>query len=148
MVKSAEEQAAEVARDHAAKQAVAGYAPHPGSHAGDVGALDPRTPAGRGLVAGSGTKQGPPPHKPTVVKGVDEYSPDARGLAIMSHLHLGEPWFVFRAQDILSSFALETYLTLLEKFNPMSPQVESCTEMVNAFRRWQQANPSLVKLPD
>lgn len=132
---SAEEYMVRVAAEHQARQAATGMTPH----------LDPRTEPARKAHEASLRTSGV---KPTVVKGVDQYTPDARGSAIMAHLYEGEPWFVFRAHDILSSFALDAYLTLIEKFNPDSPQVESCTEMVNAFRRWQQANPSLVKLPD
>jgi phenylalanine-4-hydroxylase len=67
---------------------------------------------------------------------------------ILHNLWQNEPYFVFRAQDILSSFAIEAYLTLLEKFNPHSPQVEAVTEELNRIRAWQQANPDKVKLPD
>ena len=95
----------------------------------------------KGIGVGPDGPRLPTGVKPTIVE-LDPPGVDLR------KLHDGEPWFVFRAQDILSSFALEAYLTMLEKFNPNSPQVESCTHMVNAFRAWQQANPGKVKLPD
>jgi len=71
-----------------------------------------------------------------------------KATSILGHLHPGEPYLVFRAQDILSSFALDTYLTLVEKFDPYGEQVESLTRVINEFRAWQQANPEKVKLPD
>lgn len=73
---------------------------------------------------------------------------ESKAQSILSHLTPGEPYFVFRAQDILSSFALEAYLTLVEKFNPTGPQAESLVDTLAEFRSWQQANPQRVKLPD
>lgn len=73
---------------------------------------------------------------------------DDKATQILSTLRPGEPFFVFRAQDILSSFAIEAYLTLVEKFNPTGPQAESLTDALNEFRAWQQAHPQEVKLPD
>jgi len=73
---------------------------------------------------------------------------DDKATQILSHLRPGEPFFIFRAQDILSSFAIEAYLTLVEKFNPTGPQAESLVEALNEFRAWQQAHPQEVKLPD
>lgn len=76
----------------------------------------------------------------------DEHSDKAA--QILSNLRQDEPFFIFRAQDILSSFALEAYLTLVEKFNANGPQVESLVDALNDFRTWQTANPDKVKLPD
>jgi hypothetical protein len=67
---------------------------------------------------------------------------------IVESLHLGEPVFIFRAQDILSTFALDEYAKIVEKFSPLSPQLKSIVDMANEFRAWQRAHPELVKLPD
>lgn len=67
---------------------------------------------------------------------------------ILGHLEEDEPIFVFRAKDILSTFALDEYAKLVEKFNPHSPQLNSLVEATIQFREWQRDHPSLVKLPD
>jgi len=67
---------------------------------------------------------------------------------ILQHLHKDEPVFIFRAQDLLSIFALEEYARVIEKYTPHGPQLESIVEAKNQFRAWQIANPSKVKLPD
>lgn len=74
--------------------------------------------------------------------------PPGKGDHILGHLIPGEPFFVFRAKDILSTFALDEYAKLVEKFNPDSPQLVSLVDSINSFRSWQIDNPSEVKLPD
>lgn len=74
--------------------------------------------------------------------------PPRKGDEILGHLIPGEPFFVFRAKDILSTFALDEYAKIVEKFTPHSPQLESLVEAINEFRAWQVANPDKVKLPD
>lgn len=67
---------------------------------------------------------------------------------ILQHLHPGEPVFILRAKDILSTFALDEYAKFVEKFSPHSPQLASIVDVTNDFRSWQVANPDKVKLPD
>lgn len=67
---------------------------------------------------------------------------------ILQHLHKDEPVFIFRAQDILSVWALEEYARVVEKYDPHGPHLESIVDAADTFRQWQKANPSLVKLPD
>jgi len=67
---------------------------------------------------------------------------------ILQHLHPGEPVFIFRAQDVLSVFALEAYSELIDKYNGRSPQALSLSDAIHAFRQWQVQNPHWVKLPD
>lgn len=67
---------------------------------------------------------------------------------IVAHLFPGEPVFVFRAKDILSTFALDEYAKMVEKFSPGSPQLESIVDATNDFREWQRTHPQLIKLPD
>jgi hypothetical protein len=73
---------------------------------------------------------------------------DGKAKDILTHLHDGEPVFVFRAKDILSTFALDEYAKFVEKFSPASPQLVSIVDATNDFRAWQRANPDKVKLPD
>lgn len=73
---------------------------------------------------------------------------DTKAQSILDHLLPDEPYFVFRAKDILSSFGLEAYLTVVEKFDPTGEQAESLVHTINQFRTWQKANPDKVKLPD
>lgn len=67
---------------------------------------------------------------------------------ILQHLGRDEPVFIFRAKDILSTMVIMHYLTLVTSYNPDNFLIESITETLNEFRRWQQENPSEVKLPD
>lgn len=67
---------------------------------------------------------------------------------ILSHLIEDEPIFVFRAKDLLSTFALDEYAKMVEKFNPDSPQLVSIVDATNDFREWQRNHPGLVHLPD
>lgn len=67
---------------------------------------------------------------------------------ILESLTPGEPVFVFRGQDILSTMVLMHYATLVEGYSPHSEMVEGITEAINKFRDWQHANPQKVKLPD
>lgn len=67
---------------------------------------------------------------------------------IIDHLHDDEPVFVFRAQDILSVFALEAYAELIEKYDGQGKQAMSLSHAIQDFRYWQKANPQWVKLPD
>lgn len=87
--------------------------------------------------------------KPLPIKGVaPAMLMPGKAQEILDSLLPGEPVFVFRAKDILSSFALEAYLTMVEKFAHNGPQAASLVEAINRFREWQTSHPNDVKLPD
>ena len=67
---------------------------------------------------------------------------------ILTHLHEGEPVFIFRAQDILSVMVLSHYAKLIEDYTSGGGQLTSVIDTANEFREWQRANPGKVKLPD
>jgi len=71
-----------------------------------------------------------------------------KAMAILSNLGPGEPYFILRAQDILSIFAIEAYAVLVEKYGGQTEQMESLTKVREEFLNWQRANPGKVKLPD
>lgn len=72
---------------------------------------------------------------------------NTKAKAILGNLTPGEPYFVFRAQDILSIFALEAYSELIRKYGGQA-QLDSLLEAQEQFLEWQRANPGKVKLPD
>lgn len=67
---------------------------------------------------------------------------------ILASLYADEPFFIFRAKDILSTLAIDEYAKWVEKFHPDSPQLISLVDEANRFRAWQVANPDKIKLPD
>lgn len=71
-----------------------------------------------------------------------------RAVEILSNLEPGEPFFVFRAKDILSTMALDEYAKLVERYGPLSDQLQSIGDAIHAFQVWQRNNPDKVKLPD
>lgn len=73
---------------------------------------------------------------------------DARNKHILDSLMPGEPIFIFRAKDILSTMVLQQYASLLETYSPYAEIMEATVQKINDFRDWQHANPSAVKLPD
>lgn len=61
----------------------------------------------------------------------------------------GEPVFVFRAKDLLSTMVLTHYVGLLSLYlAPDDEIVPMVHDDLDKFRNWQKANPSLVRLPD
>jgi hypothetical protein len=86
----------------------------------------------------------------SLVNSDDQFDPTEtrqKGIEIIKHLYPDEPFFVFRAKDILSSFALDTYAELVEKFDPQGNQLVDVTDILIEFRHWQRTNPDKVKLP-
>jgi hypothetical protein len=59
-----------------------------------------------------------------------------------------EPYFVLRAQDILSTMSLLHYATLVETYVPYSELPDDVAILIRQFRDWQQNHPTQVKLPD
>jgi hypothetical protein len=59
-----------------------------------------------------------------------------------------EPYIVFRAQDILSTMVLLTYIKLLGDYVPGTSIEHDALERLEEFRAWQVNNPNKVKLPD
>ena len=59
-----------------------------------------------------------------------------------------EPYIVFRAQDILSTMVLLTYIKLLGDYVPGTQIEHDAMERLEEFRSWQVNNPNKVKLPD
>lgn len=60
----------------------------------------------------------------------------------------GEPVFIIRAQDMLSSFILAEYERLVEQYSPYGEMAEEIAEIRREFKEWQRANASSVKFPD
>lgn len=71
-----------------------------------------------------------------------------KAIDILGHLEQGEPFFVFRAKDVLSTMALDEYAKIVERYGPLSEQLQSIGDAIVAFQQWQRSNPSKVKLPD
>jgi glutaredoxin len=62
-------------------------------------------------------------------------------------LHDGEPFFLLRAQDKLSLSTVLMYQGLLR--TRTDGQLDTDLEqLITRIQEWQEANPSLVKLPD
>ncbi len=62
--------------------------------------------------------------------------------------HTDEPVFVLRATDALAPAAIEVYAVLCAQKNCGAEHVEAARQCAIQIRRWQEANPKLVKLPD
>lgn len=123
MAETTEEYRLRIAAEHAARQAAAGYQPHPhpGTHAGPVSPPKPaQTPSA--IITGKAAE-------------------------LVAKLHPDEPIFIFRAQDILSVMVLSHYAMLLEQYGDLE-MIESVVKWRNQFQQWQRANPGLVKMPD
>lgn len=73
---------------------------------------------------------------------------NSKAVEILSHVEPGEPFFVFRAKDILSTMALDEYAKLVERYGPLSGQLQSIGDAIHDFQQWQRDNPDKVKLPD
>lgn len=68
---------------------------------------------------------------------------------ILAHLEPGEPIFVLRARDILSTMTIRHYASLIEDYVFMGgDQLKSVVKAANAFAEWQRQNPGKVHLPD
>lgn len=87
-------------------------------------------------------------HAATMSSDHEVLTGNSKATQILAKLYPGEPFFVFRAKDILSTFALDEYAKFVEKFNPDSPMLVSLVDAINDFRAWQTNNPDKVKLPD
>jgi hypothetical protein len=83
-----------------------------------------------------------------VFDGIPMLSGEEKATQILKNLEPGEPYFVFRAQDILSTMVLNYYAKLLEEYSPGQDQIVSVVKCANDFRAWQHENPNKVKLPD
>lgn len=61
----------------------------------------------------------------------------------------GEPFFVLRAKDLLSVGPLKAYRDAVDEYEGDDPSmVIGVTEQLEAFKRWQRANPDKIRLPD
>jgi hypothetical protein len=61
----------------------------------------------------------------------------------------GEPYFVFRAKDILALFPLKEYERVVELYGPDDHEfAESVATRIAEFKTWQHGNVSKVKYPD
>lgn len=69
------------------------------------------------------------------------------GIDPRTRLHSGEPYFFLRAQDRLAPSAVENYADRLQSVGLTRAAVE-VLRFAERMREWQEANPSLVKLPD
>jgi hypothetical protein len=66
---------------------------------------------------------------------------------ISEKLHDGEPYFLIRAQDMLSLQALAAYSIALDKVG-LTDQAREVRAISVAFAEWQGENAEMVKLPD
>ncbi len=61
----------------------------------------------------------------------------------------GEPYFVFRAKDLLSTLVLKRYQELVDDYQgDDQSHAMTIAEQISNFIAWQKANPNKVKLPD
>lgn len=67
---------------------------------------------------------------------------------LIGKLHPDEPYFIFRAQDILSVMVLRNYAKLIEDYCSEGDQLANVVRWANKFTDWQRRNPGHVKLPD
>lgn len=60
-----------------------------------------------------------------------------------------EPFFVFRARDILSTLVLRRYLTALEEIGPDDPDMHAgVVDFIDIMRKWQARHIKDVRYPD
>lgn len=62
-------------------------------------------------------------------------------------LNPGEPYFLVRAQDMLSIITLARYAAALAQVGLLA-QRQEIEALTVAFAEWQSEHPELVKLPD
>ena len=80
---------------------------------------------------------------------------------VLRKLREGEPWFILRAQDRVSSYAISAYADALksesdkarargepELGDDLLKQAIGCQSVATAFVNWQLDHPELVKYPD
>lgn len=61
----------------------------------------------------------------------------------------GEPFFVFRARDILTPAVIRKYIQVLEDIGPDDPDMQaSVVDFLNTIRKWQAENITKVRYPD
>jgi hypothetical protein len=61
----------------------------------------------------------------------------------------GEPFFVFRARDILTPAVIRKYIQVLEDIGPDDPDMQaSVIDFLNLIRKWQAENITKVRYPD
>ena len=83
------------------------------------------------------------------------------GLNPLDRIHIGEPWFFIRGQDILSTDAVIEYSHLLRReankaamrndydlSDSLTKQAAEVLEFAQDFADWQKENNDLVKYPD
>jgi hypothetical protein len=83
------------------------------------------------------------------------------GVNPFDKLHPDEPWFFIRAQDDLSTYAMEEYRHRLQRTAieeselgnediavRLLRQATEINQILNSFYDWQKANKDKVKLPD
>lgn len=60
-----------------------------------------------------------------------------------------EPYFVFRAKDVLSNFVLAYYMKLAEEHLLGDLEFQDSVKQAREdFVRWQRQHPDLVRFPD
>lgn len=70
-------------------------------------------------------------------------------LRYIATAYLGEPLFVVRGRDLLAVPAAAAYLNLAYVRSDVAMNVMTAVESdIAAIKRWQGANPTLLKLPD
>lgn len=81
-------------------------------------------------------------------KDLDPKKP--KGLRIVEEcVASGEPFFVFRAQDVFSNMVLVDYIKLLEQYGPDDlDMLAGVVDQLGAFKDWQKDRRHLVKYPD
>jgi hypothetical protein len=68
---------------------------------------------------------------------------------ILASLDEGEPIFILRARDLLSTLTIRHYASLVEDYLFMGGnQLKNIVMMANEFAEWQRKNPGKVHLPD
>lgn len=61
----------------------------------------------------------------------------------------GEPYFVFRAKDILSIFPLKEYERIVEMYGPTDHEMlMGIANAIEEFRTWQREHVGIVRYPD
>lgn len=61
----------------------------------------------------------------------------------------GEPFFVVRAKDVLSVFALDEYTRIVERYAPGEHELlEGIQQTLDDFRLWQSEHRDQVRFPD
>lgn len=72
-----------------------------------------------------------------------------RDMRIMEEcIATGEPVFVFRAKDVLSTDTLQCYLNLAEDNGCETEFLEAVDARIGHFKAWQEQHPDITKTPD